>query len=397
MPTVRVKVVARLVAACSLLLGAGVWATAALSFESPVSDHTFAVSKITSEQAQQENTPTLEPARSIERPLAGGETHRYTVPLSAGQYLQVLVDQRGIDVTVNLFAPDGQKLAEMDSQNSTQGPELVSVIAAQSGAYRVEIISSRNVPAGRYELRIVAIRDANELDKKRIEAQKAYLDGGQLQRQGTAESRQQAIQKYDEALQNWRATGETLMEVHTLSLDALAHWQLGQLQKALDLYNQALQVGQSLKERREEAATLGYIAVLYGDMGKPQKSREYYEQVLRLWEEIGDVFLTAFTHSNLGVAYALMGEPQKALEHYNAALAVWQEMGNREREAFTTHNIGGVYEVLGETQKSLEYYNRSLTLFRSLGNRGGEAEDLNSIGIAYKFTGEFQRALEYYN
>lgn len=394
----RAAVIARIVIASSLMLVHGVLATAALSFESLIKDRAVAVRNLTSERAQQENTPTLEPGKPIERPMIGGQTHPYTVSLKAGQYLQLLVDQRGIDVALSLHAPDGQKVAEMDSPNSTQGPELVSVLAEQSGAYSLEIISSRKtVPAGRYEVRITAIRDANDMDRKRLEAQTTYLDGRQLQRQGTAESRQKAIQKYEESAQNWRLAGESVMEVHTLSLDALAHRQLGQLQKALQLYNEALQIAQRLNDRRGEAATLGGIALVYFDMGTPQKAREYFERVLNLWKEIGDAFLIASTHSNVGLAYALLGEPRKALEHYNAALAAWHEMENRDQEAFTVHNIGGVYEVLGDTQKSLEHFNRSLALFRASGNRGGEADDLNSIGGAYRFNGEFQRALEFYN
>jgi tetratricopeptide (TPR) repeat protein len=271
----RAAVIARIAITSSLMLVYGALATAARSFDSLISDRAVAVQNLTSERAQQENSSTLEPGKPIERPMAGGQTHRYTISLKAGQYLQLLVDQRGIDVALSLLAPDGQKLAEMDSPNSTQGPELVSILAEQSGNYRIEIISSRKtIPAGRYEVKIVAIRNANELDKKRLQAQKAYLEGRQLQRQGTAESRQKAIQKYEESAQNWRLAGESVMEVHTLSLSALAHRQLGQLQKALQLYNEALQIAQSLNDRREEAATLGGIALIYSDMGKPQQARE---------------------------------------------------------------------------------------------------------------------------
>jgi hypothetical protein len=41
----------------------------------------------------------------------------------------VVVEQKGIDVAVTLFAPNGQKLAEVDSPNGTQGPEPVAWIA----------------------------------------------------------------------------------------------------------------------------------------------------------------------------------------------------------------------------------------------------------------------------
>ena len=397
----RAAVIAHFVTASSLLLVQGMLATVALSSISPHKSAALgrpaATRRITESQTPQPDLPTLESGKSIERPMSGGETHRYKVSLATGQYLQVLLDQRGIDVAVKVLAPDGQSLAEMDSPNSTQGSELVSVIAEQTGAYGLEIISpTKAVPAGRYELRITAFREANEVDKTRLDAQKAYLNGAELDRKGTGESRRQAIKSYEEALQKWRAAGEGIMEAHTLSLDAFAHRQLGQLQKALELYNQALQVVQSLKDRREEGALLGGIALIYSDMGNPRKAREYWEQGLNLWQEIGDVFLIAATHSNLGLAYALMGEPQKALEHYHGALLIWNEMQNHDREAFTVHNVGGVYQVLGNAQKALDQYSKSLALFRSLGNRAGEAEDLNSIGSIYSFTGEFERSIEFY-
>src|SRR5258708_3825224 len=48
----------------------------------------------------------IEAGKPIERELKGGETHVYSVALTAGQLLHVVVDQRGIDVVVALFGPD---------------------------------------------------------------------------------------------------------------------------------------------------------------------------------------------------------------------------------------------------------------------------------------------------
>src|SRR5436853_2970675 len=52
--------------------------------------------------------PTLEPGKAVQRELAGGGLHSYRISLSASQYLYVVVDQRGIDVVVRLFSPDGK-------------------------------------------------------------------------------------------------------------------------------------------------------------------------------------------------------------------------------------------------------------------------------------------------
>src|SRR5262245_22918424 len=62
----------------------------------------------------------LEPSAPREGQLAGGQTHDYHLNLAAGQFLHVVVDQRGIDVVVRLFAPDGKQLIEVDSPNGDQ-------------------------------------------------------------------------------------------------------------------------------------------------------------------------------------------------------------------------------------------------------------------------------------
>src|SRR5881392_677042 len=52
----------------------------------------------------------LEPEKPVERELAGGQSHTYRITLTADQYLFVVDDQRGIDVVVTLFGPDGKKI-----------------------------------------------------------------------------------------------------------------------------------------------------------------------------------------------------------------------------------------------------------------------------------------------
>src|SRR4029077_10170146 len=68
------------------------------------------------------------------------------------------VNQRGIDVVVRVFAPDGSRIAEIDSPNGTQGDEPVALEAKAAGTYRVEISSlGKDAPPVRYEIRIIEI------------------------------------------------------------------------------------------------------------------------------------------------------------------------------------------------------------------------------------------------
>ena len=79
----------------------------------------------------------LKQGQPIAREMAGAATHTYRIALSAGQYLKVVVEQKGIDVLVTLLTPNGQRLTEVDSPNGMQGPEQVSVIAEVSGEYQL--------------------------------------------------------------------------------------------------------------------------------------------------------------------------------------------------------------------------------------------------------------------
>src|ERR1044071_281833 len=68
----------------------------------------------------------LELQKPIERELTGGESHYYQLELQSGQYFHLVVEQKGIDVVVLVFAPDGKQIIEVDSPNGIQGPEPVS-------------------------------------------------------------------------------------------------------------------------------------------------------------------------------------------------------------------------------------------------------------------------------
>src|SRR5687768_1927123 len=78
----------------------------------------------------QSDARALEPGAPIERELRGGEAHSYRVVLASGQYLRVVVDQRGIDVVGVLRGPDGMQLMEMDGITGPLGAEEMSWEAA---------------------------------------------------------------------------------------------------------------------------------------------------------------------------------------------------------------------------------------------------------------------------
>ena len=52
---------------------------------------------------------TLETGKSVERAIAGGESHTYQIPLTADQFVRLRVDQKVLDTTLILTGPDGKR------------------------------------------------------------------------------------------------------------------------------------------------------------------------------------------------------------------------------------------------------------------------------------------------
>jgi hypothetical protein len=110
-------------------------------------------------------TDSLRPGIPIERALAQGQNHSFSINLEQDQFLQFVVEQHGIDVIVRVFSPEGKSLGEFDSPNGNDGPENASVISVTPGVYRIEVAplgQLENVPAGRYEIKIIELRRATE-------------------------------------------------------------------------------------------------------------------------------------------------------------------------------------------------------------------------------------------
>src|SRR5262245_22081739 len=144
----------------------------------------------------------IEPGKSIERELAGGESHSYLIKLSSGQFLQAVIGQRQLDLTATLFGPDDRQVGAFDSR--WYGPEPVYFIAEASVSYRLAIQPlHRSAARGSYQLSVEELRAPTPQDQTRVAALKASAEGKRLIAQGGAQSLKLAIEKYEEALPKW--------------------------------------------------------------------------------------------------------------------------------------------------------------------------------------------------
>src|SRR6185295_5456667 len=221
----------------------------------------------------------LELGKPIERELAGGNLHVYAINLTAGQYLSVIVTQRGIDVVVTLLAPDGKQLMEIDSPNGTQGPKPVSLLAKTTGTHRLQVRSLENGAApGRYEVKVEALRVATPREKLDSEAKDL--------------AKALASAKTDEE----RAT---------------------------------------MLAQKKELVTVELVRALYEHGRDFRNQRKFPEALansrlgLSLAEQIGDKTGVGDFLYNIGYVFYLQGDKAQALEYLQKSLARREELGER--------------------------------------------------------------------
>jgi hypothetical protein len=125
---------------------------------------------------QNQDARVLELGKPLERELEGEQAHNYLIKLATNDFLHVIVEQRGVDVVVTVYLPDGKKLKEVDSPNGEAGPEPVLMIAETLGVYRLEVRSLEQGARGKYAVKIAALHVATNQDKKKIKIHEARIE-----------------------------------------------------------------------------------------------------------------------------------------------------------------------------------------------------------------------------
>jgi hypothetical protein len=107
----------------------------------------------------------LQPRKSIEKSITAGQTHSYSLNLEKDQYVQLAVEQNGIDVVMRVFLPTGNLLHEFDSPTGKDGTDYAEVISESAGIYRIEIAplaDDNPAESGKYQLKVVDWRKATD-------------------------------------------------------------------------------------------------------------------------------------------------------------------------------------------------------------------------------------------
>jgi CHAT domain-containing protein len=327
----------------------------------------------------------LEANQPIKRKIACGEFHYYRITILADQYVRLTVDQRGVDVSVKLYQPDGKIVAESNRLIGAYGPEIITWVAAVSGLYKLEVRSTRtDQTATVYEVKILEERTATVQDRNRIPAQNVFMQAEQFRFQTNPNSIDQALAKYEEALPLWRDAGSLSGEAETLNVMGLVYHLLKRDPvNARQRYEKALEIQRRAGDRRGEAETLNNLARVYESQGERQTALDYYNRSLQPWRDAGDQYGEAWTFYNIGRVHYFLKDAAKALENYERSLKLWRDLGDLSRQASTLNSIGDAYVLSTDYKSALIRYEEARGQSQAAGDLNGEASSLFALSKAY--------------
>jgi enterochelin esterase-like enzyme len=94
-------------------------------------------------------------AAPIERVLAGSQPDEYVADFTAGEFYSVTALQEGVELVIEVYAPDGEQIASVDTwhDDPSVGPEEWNETATITGQYRFVIRKDDGtVPDGKYTM-----------------------------------------------------------------------------------------------------------------------------------------------------------------------------------------------------------------------------------------------------
>lgn len=311
----------------------------------------------------------------IEREITAKEAHFYKFNLQTGEFFQVKIEQKGVDVLLKLLDAEGTILATMDSPNSKEGFETISFVASKDGNYKLEI-SGFDEKAGKagYAIKREAARTATVKDKRRVEVEKLFVEG--LTAREAAGQDEQAIKKLDEALSGWRELND---------------------QYLITLTARQIQILVERNLPKDPLFKEAHSFFQQGTLDGYEAAREKFKAASEVYAKSGEKYKAAICLAFTGLSDKKTGNNTSALKNYNAALPLFGLYEDEEWRGILLSEIGLVYFALKENSKALEFFFQSLPISKSANDKAREAITLIGIAEIYSITKDHQKTIETYS
>ena len=402
--------------------------------------------------------PPLELNKPLQRELAGGQSHTYPLTLGAQQFLNLVVEQRGIDVEVLVLGPDQKQFIKVDSPNGIRGTEPLSFVAETTGNYQLVVQSPEaSAKPGAYEITVQALRPASPADMTIAAAFKSYLE---MMDFVTQKKTNEAVAAQEKAVtQLEQQFGKDASTLSTMPTNIIA-WYAGLVRNvgnraqrksdyaaAETLYQRAIFLLEMKfgKDTMDTLLPINDLAIVNYEKGDYGTAAAMMQRLLAIQQKAlpPESPGIAASSTNLAAFLYKAGDYGRAEQLYRQAQAIWEKLNSKnvlgarsgiaiiqfergdyeqaekawlevlkELEADTKPsndsqmllaavlgNLGGLYQQKYDNEKAESFWSRALTLRQQVFSleHPEVAVALNRLGDVNYDKGETTKAEAYYS
>ncbi|CAM2010103.1 CHAT domain-containing protein [Acanthopleuribacter pedis] len=307
---------------------------------------------------------------------------RWSIPLKAGDGLDAQVIQAGIDVVVRFRDPTGQVLLTVDSPNRDQGPEPLSFIAPEDGAYGLEIQPWNPAQQGTGTV-LLAVRRLGRVDaalSRRAAAVRHYARAPAHRDAGALDA---AAAAYAAAAAAWHHADDVYPRGCALLEQGSALTALGEPADAPLLAARACFANAGDWAMASDAGLKA--AASKAARGRRKQAEIFYTEAMDAAVLSGSSAHQARAANNHGWFLHQQGELRRALIAYDQALHHWRETDQAWEHANTLQNAARTYQLLGRLDHAADVLQAAVDLFAPLADPDRQCSlHLDAGWLAYR-------------
>ncbi|HVS81667.1 MAG TPA: CHAT domain-containing tetratricopeptide repeat protein [Pyrinomonadaceae bacterium] len=348
-------------------------------------------------QQNPQEVVTLELGKPVERELSGVQAHSYQITLAEGQYASVVVEQRGIDLIVQLLGAGGKSIADFDSEIRIQGEEKIELVAETAGSFRLLVKAKYpRLPAGRYEIRLIEVRNATEEDRFLYEARRLETASRQMSGAGKYTEALPLAEKALELRERVLGAEHPDLVYPLLNLASINYFK-GDYAKGEALCLRGLMIAERAlgPEHLLVGRVLYNLALFYGARSDEAGAEMAYQRAIVIQEKVlgPDHPLITSSLVMLATVYREKGDFVRAEPLLQRALVAQEKTLGEEHNNFagTLNTLAGLYREKGDYAQAEPLYQRSVAI-REKTNHPFLAPALNNLANLYRDMGDYERA-----
>ncbi len=227
-----------------------------------------------------------------------------------------------------------------------------------------------------------------------VEQGKAFYEAAQFA---------EAVKVLQQALQAYKAQGDTLKQAIALSNLSLAYQQLGlwsQANEAIANSLNLLQTGQNQSDSGERLQILAQTLNIQGRLqlasGETEKALATWQQAATTYAQLGDEAGETRSRINQAQALQALGLDRRALTVLTQVKQTLDSQTDSLTKAFGLRSLGDVLQLVGDLEQSRQVQEQSLEIARRLQSPQDISAALFSLGNSARAQQQVEAAFDYY-